>query len=122
MNRNETICPECEHRLNVGAHPFLGQKIRCPRCETGLAVINLRPLELDLPMPTSRSVRQEKKKSTVEVPCSECDHIIKLSAHARPGQQVTCPECQALLQVVSSGPLELDLAMGMPLPPKYRNR
>lgn len=122
MNRNETICPECEHRLNVGAHPYLGQKIRCPSCETGLVVINLNPLELGVAMPTSRSARQEKKRSTVEVPCSECDHLIKLSTHARPGQQVICNICNAVLKVVNSNPLELDLAMGVPLSPKYRNR
>ena len=64
MNRNETICPECEHRLNVGAHPFLGQKPRCPNCETGLVILNLRPLELDVAVPTNRSARQENKRST----------------------------------------------------------
>jgi uncharacterized paraquat-inducible protein A len=120
MNRKESFCPECDHRLKVGAHPHLGQKIRCPSCETGLVVTSLSPLDLDTAMPTNRSVRQKKKGSTVEVSCSECDHFIKLSVHARRGQQIICNMCNAVLEVVNTKPLELDLAVAVNLRQKIK--
>ncbi len=41
-----TLCPDCEHEIELGIAPELGQKITCPNCWAYLEVINLEPLEL----------------------------------------------------------------------------
>ena len=46
------------------------------------------------------------------LPCIECDKIIDVAGRGRIGQKVVCPYCGALLEVVATEPLELDLAQG----------
>ncbi len=43
--------------------------------------------------------------------CTECDETIELTGRGRIGQKVVCPNCGASLEVVSTEPLELDLAL-----------
>lgn len=109
MNRNETSCPECEYRLNLGGHPHLGQAIRCPKCQTRLVVVGLNPPELDVALPNGRST-PKKKERRVEAFCPECDHPLRLSPHLRPGYQLLCNGCHTLLQVTGVRPLELEVA------------
>lgn len=40
-------CLDCEHEIDLGSHPEVGQKITCPNCGVRLEVLNLEPLELD---------------------------------------------------------------------------
>jgi len=40
-------CLSCEHAVDLGPNPAIGQRITCPNCETNLEVINLHPVELD---------------------------------------------------------------------------
>ena len=42
--------------------------------------------------------------------CPECDSLVVLNPHASVGQQVTCPHCDADLEVISVDPPELDWA------------
>jgi alpha-aminoadipate carrier protein LysW len=42
--------------------------------------------------------------------CPECDSLVVLNPHASVGQQVTCPHCNADLEVISVDPPELDWA------------
>jgi lysine biosynthesis protein LysW len=42
--------------------------------------------------------------------CPECDGDIKLSTSPRKGDQITCPNCGAYLEVVGLSPIELDWA------------
>ena len=110
MNRNEIYCTECEYHLNLGAHPHLGQKIRCPRCETGWVVTNLKPIELDLNVATSQPVKRKNKPPLVEVLCPECDQAVKLRMNVHSGYRLRCNGCQTTLEVVNTNPLELDPA------------
>ena len=111
MSRNETCCPECEYRLNLRGYPYLGQKVRCSRCEANLIVTNLEPIDLDVLLAASRPVNFKKKGPLVEVPCSECDQSIKLSMHARLGHQLVCDACGVLLEVVNTKPLQVEQSM-----------
>lgn len=43
--------------------------------------------------------------------CTECDETIELAGRGRIGQKVVCPNCGASLEIVSTEPLELDLAL-----------
>jgi lysine biosynthesis protein LysW len=106
------LCPECYQRLKLGAHPRIGQRTVCSRCNTHLEIVALSPLELDisevsLPRPDATA----RKRGVVETPCTECDHSLKLGTHPRTGQQLVCPECQTPLEVVSLNPLELDISV-----------
>jgi lysine biosynthesis protein LysW len=42
--------------------------------------------------------------------CPECDGKITLNPHASLGQKLSCPHCDADLEVISLEPLELDWA------------
>ena len=42
--------------------------------------------------------------------CPDCDGRIVLNPHANLGQKLTCPHCDAELEVISLNPLELDWA------------
>ena len=106
------FCPECYQPLKLGAHPRIGQRSVCSRCNTHLEIVALSPPELDifdsyLPGPDAIA----KKRGVVETLCIECDHSLKLGTHPRTGQQLVCPECQTPLEVVSLNPLELDISV-----------
>ncbi len=42
--------------------------------------------------------------------CLDCEYKINLGAHPAEGQKVTCSNCGAELEIISSEPLELDWA------------
>jgi lysine biosynthesis protein LysW len=42
-----TFCLDCEHQIELGHDPQIGQRIKCPYCEVELEIINLDPPELD---------------------------------------------------------------------------
>lgn len=42
--------------------------------------------------------------------CPDCDGKIVLNPHARVGQKLACPHCEAELEVISIDPLEFDWA------------
>ena len=46
------------------------------------------------------------KKVTVK--CLDCEHPIELGFQPVEGQIITCPECEAELEVISVEPMELD--------------
>jgi lysine biosynthesis protein LysW len=102
------FCPECEHRLKLGARARIGQRIICPKCKANLEVVSLTPPELDFYIPNPATT--PKKKSVAEVFCPECECCLKLGTRPRRGQQIICPECEAVLEVVSLDPLELDIS------------
>lgn len=43
-----TICPECSEEVFVDAESEQGDKIVCEECHSGLVVVGLDPIELDL--------------------------------------------------------------------------
>ncbi len=40
------FCPGCGQGIQLGAHPYRGQRVVCNQCGARLEVINVRPLEL----------------------------------------------------------------------------
>lgn len=46
--------------------------------------------------------------------CPECGYVVQVSGKPYIGQQVTCEECGARLEVVDLNPLELDWALEEP--------
>ena len=42
--------------------------------------------------------------------CPDCDEKIVMNPHAKLGQKLTCPHCEAELEVISTDPLEFDWA------------
>jgi alpha-aminoadipate carrier protein LysW len=54
---------------------------------------------------------QLKEETTMAVAtCPDCGNEINLGRNPREGQSVTCPDCEADLEVISLDPLELDWA------------
>ena len=111
MNINETRCPECDHRLKLGAHPHTGQRLICPMCETSLTLTSLSPVELDLTMSVNHVESTKKRPHTIAVPCPECENIFRINLHTHQGNRLRCSSCDTTLEVVSTTPLELDVAL-----------
>jgi len=42
--------------------------------------------------------------------CPDCDGKIVMNPHAKLGQKIACPHCEAELEIISVEPLELDWA------------
>jgi lysine biosynthesis protein LysW len=58
-----------------------------------------------------KAVIAEKERSFEEMAnayCPDCDGRIRFNPHVVLGQKVTCPHCDADLEVISVEPLELD--------------
>ncbi len=104
-----TVCPECAERLRLGSRLRIGERKTCANCGVNLEVAGVSPLILDIyNIQRPRSKTPAKRRHVAEALCPECDSSLKLGTHPRRGQPITCPECEALLEVVSLSPLELD--------------
>jgi lysine biosynthesis protein LysW len=109
-----TLCPECAHRLKLGARLHVGQRKICSNCNANLEVASLNPLVLDThdtQTPNRRAA--EKKKVVAEGFCPNCDYAFSFGPHPRQGQRIICPECRSPLEVVGLDPLELDISVGV---------
>ena len=42
------ICPECDEEVYVDAESEQGDRVNCDECGTGLVVVGLDPIELDV--------------------------------------------------------------------------
>lgn len=111
MNINETRCPECGQRLKLKAHSHKGQRVNCPSCETDLIITSLNPVELDMMVSKKRIGSPKKRSSIVDVPCPECENFLGISPHIHQGYRVRCRNCGTILEVISTNPLELDVAL-----------
>ena len=120
MTIKDISCPECDHRLKLGAHPHKGQRLICPSCETSLTVISLSPVELDLTMTVNQAVNTTNKPHTIEVPCPECEDTLRINPHTCQGYRLRCKSCDTILEVASTNPLELDVATTAKLDFSYR--
>ena len=45
---------------------------------------------------------------TTLVRCPDCNERIRIGGTIRLGRKVTCPNCEAELEIVETGPVELD--------------
>jgi alpha-aminoadipate carrier protein LysW len=64
-------------------------------------------------MPPTVAANSLMRKGTISMPsayCPDCDEKITLNAKPAVGQKLTCPHCDADLEVISVEPLELDWA------------
>lgn len=41
------FCLDCDHEVDLGPQPTVGQRVKCPNCEVELELINVSPPELD---------------------------------------------------------------------------
>ena len=54
--------------------------------------------------------RKERSRSMDDAYCPDCDGKIVLNPDVKLGQKLTCPHCEAELEVISLDPVELDWA------------
>lgn len=40
------LCPKCDHRIELGDDPEIGQRCQCKLCRADLVVVWLNPIEL----------------------------------------------------------------------------
>jgi lysine biosynthesis protein LysW len=111
-------CPECKREISL--HPAkVGQFLTCPHCDIQLEVIGVHPLEFDSAYDWTSEEEDEKQESEsgkegarvmARAFCPDCDGEVILNPHARLGQKLVCPHCDADLEVTGVDPLELDWA------------
>jgi lysine biosynthesis protein LysW len=111
MSIKDISCPECGHRLKLRAHPHKGQRVFCPSCEVGFTITGLNPVELELTTTVNEVTSTKKRPHIIEVPCPECEDLLKINSHIHPGHRVRCSKCDAILEVASTNPLELDVVL-----------
>lgn len=58
-----STCPSCEAKVELGAHPRLGQRVICGFCNTELEVAWLDPVELDWPFDEEDDVDYDDESS-----------------------------------------------------------
>lgn len=111
MGVKEAFCPECDHRLKLGARPHKGQRINCPSCAHNLTIVGLDPIELSPTLLQRSSTKPKKKARAAETSCPECDAPVKIGARAQLGQLIKCSGCKKTLEVIDINPLEVDIAL-----------
>ncbi len=114
---NRTLCPECEYSLKLGARAHKGQKIVCPECQSKLAIVSVDPFEVELITPDHSAATVVKTK-TIDIDCPECEGFVRLSVKVPEGYQLVCPTCKNALEVISTDPIELEMA----IPTKLKQR
>lgn len=63
--KTTAFCPECGHNIKLVSPVFEGQIIMCSGCQTGLEIISLQPLNLDVALEEPvRGREREKPKRT----------------------------------------------------------
>ena len=53
---------------------------------------------------------QKTSEQAAVAPCPDCGENITLRGAVRVGKEVTCPHCEAELEVIETDPVELDWA------------
>jgi len=48
------------------------------------------------------------KAQAVSATCPDCGKAVRLKSPVRLGQEITCPNCDAELEVIETDPVELD--------------
>ncbi|MFP4395955.1 MAG: hypothetical protein ACLFTI_11885 [Anaerolineales bacterium] len=44
---SKAFCPACDEAITIQGNPKVGQRLRCPSCDTEIEVIDVNPVELD---------------------------------------------------------------------------
>ena len=91
-------------RLDVILTPMSGSCLREANQTTGC------------PVPTSVHIREQKgaarvsqvKAQVVRASCPDCGARIRLPGTIQIGRPITCPNCDAELEVIETDPVELD--------------
>jgi len=118
---HQGYCPECSHRFKLKAPLKTGGQLACPKCKVNLIITSASPLELDLAITTAKP-KTKQAVLAIEAPRPECDHPIKLKSRIHQGAVFMCENCSADLEVVSTNPVELDLALPVNFKPKHTKK
>ncbi len=49
--------------------------------------------------------------NTQKTTCPECGYRLKIEGQPYQGQEIMCPTCQTVLEVINPAPLELDVSL-----------
>ena len=104
------ICPECESPLKFGGQLHRGKRIHCARCKASLIVVDVKPPVLEIAVSANRTAKSKKDAGITETVCPQCDHVLRLNNRSRPGEKMVCHVCHTQLEVISTDPIELDVA------------
>ena len=58
-----SICPECDEEVFVDAESEQGDKVVCEECGSGLVIVGLDPIELDLKDETDDDLSDDNQES-----------------------------------------------------------
>jgi len=111
---NSTNCPICEERIPLTKKVSHLDRICCPTCEALLEVLNTNPIEVDWIYYDEEFDLDKNSHNTRSkyANCPLCRVEVHIDQYMKEGHRVICTGCDAILEIVSIVPLELDWPFG----------
>ena len=111
---NMATCPICEEKIKLSNKVSILDRLTCPTCDALLEVLSTNPIEIDWIYYDEESEPKLTAKSTNSnhANCPLCRESIHIGSERKIGRRLICAGCDALLEIVSVVPLELDWPFG----------
>ena len=104
---DKALCPICGTTVKVEQKLVLGAHVKCRVCNSSLEVIGLNPVELDTDYDEDYLADDENRKNSRSLPrCPLCGEKLDTIHKFKIGKRITCPACEAELEVVDVDPVE----------------
>lgn len=120
---NTVNCPICEERIKLSKKVSLLDRLCCPTCNALLEVINTNPIEIDWIFydEAIESDGNARSANSNHANCPLCREEVHIGSRLKVGHRLICPGCDALLEIVSIMPLELDWPFGDDYESQYQD-
>lgn len=111
---NIATCPICEEKIRLSKKVSILDRLCCPTCDALLEVLSTNPIEIDWIYYDEEFEPNNNAKSTNlnHANCPLCRESIHIGSEKKIGHRLICAGCDALLEIVSVVPLELDWPFG----------
>ena len=102
-------CPVCSEGILFSSKPSWGRTTTCTLCETKLVITSLTPITLgEYYEDEEYGYMETDWHENSSLRCPLCDGLIGDEKDVKIYTQIICPDCDAVLEVCSVDPVELD--------------
>jgi uncharacterized protein YbaR (Trm112 family) len=116
-------CPICEEKIKLSKKVSFLDRLSCPTCDALLEVINTNPIEIDWIYYDEEfgSAGNTHSTNSNHANCPLCREEIHIGSRLKVGHRLICSGCDAILEIVSIVPLELDWPFGGDYESQYQD-